>query len=150
MYGSTFPALTAPTPATPRQRLVHPSSSLMKGRAMSHGSTDMDAPPGKPEPVPVRAVASWRNLLIKWVLEQSVPTVLLTSLLAASVYGIPNYVLPAINAGYEKHAAGFRESIENQAAHHEKQIQLILDAHERDRAAFERAITILERRSPGS
>lgn len=100
------------------------------------------------EPVPVKQVitGTWREIVAKWLFDQSVPTVLLFANFTAVVWGIPRYVIPAIQAGYRENAESLKRTEELRAEAIRLQFQLIFESHDRDRKAFERAMDALEQR----
>lgn len=64
---------------------------------------------------------SWRQVALKWVFQQGVPTVLLCAITAMIGYGlmqVPSLVftvIEKIDNGYQKNAATLKEATENQA-----------------------------------
>lgn len=99
-------------------------------------------------PVPVKQVitGTWREIVAKWLFDQSVPTVLLFANFIAVVWGIPRFVIPAIQLGYSQNAETLRETERIRIEAAERQFQLMIQLHERDRQSFERAVDLLEQR----
>ena len=96
----------------------------------------------KPEPVPVKPViaGSYREMVGRWLFDQSVPVVLLFLILAATIYGIPNVALPRIEQGYKTNSDAMERTMKIYIESSKEQMKLILDSHDRDRKAFERVI----------
>lgn len=65
----------------------------------------------------------WKTLATKWLVSQSVPTVLLCAILAflgyVFVYLVPAH-LRAIQDGYERNAASLEKSVDKLVSSHEK------------------------------
>lgn len=92
-------------------------------------------------PVPVKqVVGTWKEIGVAWLTNQGVSTVLLVLILGAIAHGIPNYVLPAIQSGYEQNAAIQRDTLKIYTEARDRELKAFIDGHDRDRAAFEKAI----------
>jgi hypothetical protein len=98
----------------------------------------------KPTPVPVKPVVtgSWKEMLARWLFDQSVSTVLLISILAVTVYGVPKVVLPSVKDGYKENAESFERIMKIYVDANERQVKLIMDGHDRDRDTFEKSMRI--------
>ncbi len=72
----------------------------------------------------------WKSLAAKWLVSQSVPTVLLCAILAflgyVFVYLVPEH-LRAIQDGYERNAASLEKSVDKLVSSHEKDRTLWLE-----------------------
>ena len=72
----------------------------------------------------------WKTLAVKWLVSQSVPTVLLCAILAflgyVFVYLVPEH-LSAIQDGYERNAASLEKSVDKLVSSHEKDRALWID-----------------------
>lgn len=72
----------------------------------------------------------WKTLAAKWLVSQSVPTVLLCAILAflgyVFVYLVPEH-LSAIQDGYERNAASLEKSVDKLVSSHEKDRALWMD-----------------------
>lgn len=100
------------------------------------------------DPIPVKnmVAGSWREMIIRWLFDQSVSTVLLVLIFGAIVHGVPNYVLPSIREGYKSNSDALEKTTKLYLDARERETKLIMDVHERDRQAFERAVQVMERR----
>lgn len=93
------------------------------------------------DPLPVRQVnATLREAVLNWLLQQGVSTVLLLLILVALGYGVPNYVVPAIQKGYEQNSKSLERSLEMSITARDRELKVIMEAHDRDREAFRDAM----------
>jgi hypothetical protein len=93
-----------------------------------------------------KVAGTWKEMVLRWLFDQSVSTVLLIAILGAVGWGIPNYVLPSIREGYKNNSDSLRDTMKIYLEARDREMKLIMDSHDRDRQAFEKALEIVGRR----
>lgn len=92
-------------------------------------------PEGKPEPLKVDQVSkSPRAAAIQWLSKEGPITVLLFLIVGLLAFGVPWYVVPAINLGYQKNAEIQKATIE-----------MILESSKRDREMYRETLREMNR-----
>lgn len=92
-------------------------------------------------PLPVKEVPKTvHEAAYKWLAEQGVSTVLLFLIVMMLAVGVPRYMIPAIQGGYERNAATYKEVLTIQIESRERWVKTIMEGHDRDREAFRDAM----------
>lgn len=100
------------------------------------------------KPIPVKQVLpeTWQEMTLRWMFDQGVATVLLVCIMVAIVWGVPDHIIPAVQSGYRLNAESLERTTKLHVEARSKEVELLMQVHERDRQAFERAINVMERR----